>query len=350
MTKALQKIVCSLLVGILVVSCEIQPKQPQISKHDIVTNKSKTAVSESMSKALAEFNRGAALLEQYKYVEAAKAFETVLDIVPDWTSARFNLGLAYFNMQVEADAQKYLTLAQEAFEAVLQNQPDHLHARFCLGLYYQYLNENEKALKYFRSVHQDDRNDPHVLYKYAETLISLGLTEDGTKALEKVIDIDPGFISAVYRLATQYQRTRQFEKARSLFARFKELKSAELTGGTYTVLKAYGTIGKYFMALGADNLPLSPIQTSPRNRIIFSPEIKHLDIETSAWKCPGGSISLPGIAAGDIDNDGDLDLCITSFGTDGDVLLWRNDGSGNFKKSTLIAAPIMSAKSKNELR
>ncbi len=335
--NVLQKIRYSLLVGILVISCKTQTKQPRIVQQSPTINKSNSAEYESMSKALAEFNKGAAMLEQYKYAKAAKAFETVLDIVPDWTTARFNLGLAYFNMQAEPGAKEYLTLAHEAFEAVLQSRPNHLHTRFCLGLYYQHLGQNEKALEYFRSVHEDDRNDPHVLYKYAETLISLGLIEDGTKALEKVIALDPGFISAVYRLAAQYQRTKKFEKARSLFARFKELKNAELTGGTYTVLKAYGTIGKYFMALGADDLPLSSIQTPLRNRIIFSPEIKHFDIETSAWKCPGGKISLAGIAAGDIDNDGDLDLSITSFGTNGNVLLWRNDGKGNFNTSTSIA-------------
>ncbi|MCP4258123.1 MAG: tetratricopeptide repeat protein, partial [Planctomycetes bacterium] len=337
MINTLQNIGCSLLVVFVVVSCKTHTKQPRILQQDITKNNSNTAASESLGKALAEFNRGSALLEQYKYTEAAKAFETVLDILPDWTTARFNLGLAYFNMQVKPGAQKYLKLAQEAFEAVLQSQSDHLHARFCLGLYYQHLGQNEKALEYFQSVHEDDKDDPHVLYKYAETLINLGKTQDGTKALEQVVDLDPGFISAVYRLATQYQRTKQYDKARSLFVRFKELKNAELTGGTFTVLKAYGTIGKYFMALGADDLPLSSVQTPLRTRILFSPETKPLGMKTSIWKCPGGTVALAGIAAGDIDSDGDLDLCITSFGTNGNVLIWRNDGSGNFNKSTLIA-------------
>jgi len=92
-----------------------------------------------------------------------------------------------------------------------------------------------------------------VLYKYAETLINLGLTENGTKMLEKVIVLDPGFISAVYRLAIQYQRMQKRDKAKSLFAHFKKLKDTELTGGTFTVLKVYGTVGKYYMALGVQH-------------------------------------------------------------------------------------------------
>ncbi|MHC4582969.1 MAG: CRTAC1 family protein [Planctomycetota bacterium] len=326
-----------MFVVIVVVSCKTQTKQTRKIKQDVTTNNSNTTLFDSLDKALAEFNRGAALLEQYKYANATKAFEAVLEIVPDWTAARFNLGLAYFNMQVKPGAKKYLTLAQEAFETVLESKPEHLHARFCLGLYYQYLGQNEKALEYFQSVHEYDKDDPHVLYKYAETLITLGKTEDGTRALEKVVALDPGFISAVYRLATQYQRTRQYDKAKLLFVRFKELKGAELTGGTFTILKAYGTIGKYYLALGVDNLPLSSIQTHPRSRILFSPETKPLSIETSIWQYFDSTIDLAGIASGDIDNDGDLDLCITSFGNNGDVLIWRNDGKGNFNTSKLIA-------------
>ena len=83
MMKALKKIGCLLLVVLLAVSCKTQTKQPQKLQRDIATNNSNAALSDSLGKALAEFNRGAALLEQYKYAEAARAFEAVLEIVPD---------------------------------------------------------------------------------------------------------------------------------------------------------------------------------------------------------------------------------------------------------------------------
>lgn len=191
--KALQKIGCFFLAATILVSCGTRTEQPRKSKWTLTPKNKKT---------IAEFNRGAAFLEQYKYSEAARAFESVLDAAPDWTAARFNLGLAYINMQVKPGAKSYLELAQEAFETVLQSNPDHLHARFCLGLYYQHFGENEKALVCFRKVYESDSEDPYVLYKYAETLINVGLTEDGTKMLERVIALDPGFISAVYRLAS----------------------------------------------------------------------------------------------------------------------------------------------------
>jgi tetratricopeptide (TPR) repeat protein len=325
MTRVLQIILWSFFAAIILVTCATCNWQ---------TN---TVSPGPLGKAVVQFNRGAALLEQYRYSEAIKAFEKVLNYAPYWNAARFNLGLAYFNMLEDPGATDYLDKAQAMFETVLQSDPNHLHAQFCLGLYHEYLGENEKALEYFRAVYEGDSKDPYVLYKYAVTLISLGHIEQGTKVLEKIVALDPGFISAVYRLAIQYQRTKQYNKAKSLFARFTELKNSELTGGSFTVLNAYGTVGKYFMALSADNLPLSPVKSPMRTRVLFSPELKPLSVETSAWKYSGGTISLPGIATGDIDGDGDLDLCITALGNNGDICLWRNDGVGGFSHHATLA-------------
>ena len=335
--KALQRIGCVLLVGLVFVSCRSQPDQSPDSQRTIASGDTKTTGSDSRVEALAQFNRGAALLEQYKYEEAARAFESVLNTQGDWTAARFNLGLAYFNLQVKPGAKSYLELAREAFETVLQSDPNHLSARFCLGLYHEYIGENKEAAEYFKSVHRGDPEDPHVLYKYAETLITLGLADDGVKQLEKVVAIDPGFISAVYRLAIQYRRIGKRDEAMSLFDRFKELKDVELTGGSFTVLKAYGTVGKYYMALDAEDLPLRPLGTLAHRRVMFSPELKRFGQRTSSWESSGAVVELPGIATGDIDGDGDLDLCITAFGIDGGVWLWRNDGTGQFSHDPALA-------------
>ena len=324
-TKVLQNILWLFFAAIILVTCTTCTWQPG------------TVSPGPLGKAVVQFNRGAALLEQYRYSEATKAFEKVLNYAPDWNAARFNLGLAYFNMLEDPGAIDFLNKSRDMFKTVLQSDPNHLQSQFSMGLYHEYLGENETALEYFRAVYEGDSKNPYVLYKYAVTLISLGHLEQGTEILEKVVVLDPGFISAVYRLAIQYQRTKQYEKAKSLFARFTELKNAELTGGSFTVLKAYGTVGKYYIALGADNLPLSSVKSPMQTRVLFLPELKPLSAETSAWKYSGGTISLPGIATGDIDGDGDLDLCITAFGNNGGVWLWRNDGVGGFSHHSTLA-------------
>ncbi|KPJ75148.1 MAG: hypothetical protein AMS14_04150 [Planctomycetes bacterium DG_20] len=289
------------------------------------------------TRALAQFNRGGALMEQYRYAEASKAYEAVLDLAPAWVAARFNLGVAYFNMHGQRGGQENLDAARQVFETILASAPGHLHARFCLGLYHQHVGDDEKALEHFQRVRQADATDPHAAYKCAEALVALGRNEEGTTMLEHVIALDPGFVSAVYRLALQYQRTGQRDKAMPLFDRFKGLSAEELTGGSFVVQKTYGTAGKYYAVLEADNLPLPSAGAVSGPRIVFSPEPRPLAARSLPWKWTRGSVGLPGVAVGDVDGDGDLDLCLTASGEGGTTSVWLNNGSGGFSAGGVVA-------------
>jgi len=280
-------------------------------------------------KALALFNRGAALLEQYRYSEAAKTFEQVLALAPDWTAARFNLGVACLNLQEKAGAEKQLARARAAFEAVLKKEPGHLHARFCLGLLLQHLGDNKGACQCFAAVYEKDPEDPYVGYKYAETLISLGRDKEAEEVLSRVVADDPGFVSGLYRLARIYLRTKRREKALPLFKRFRELSKLELAGGSFLVQKQYGAVGKYYLALGADNLPLKPPET-PQVRILFSPQVRKLPVKLKRWNSKAGKVGQHGFCAGDVDGDGDLDVCLAGVGENAQCVILANDGEGGF--------------------
>jgi len=287
-----------------------------------------------LGRALSAFNRGVGLLEQYHYSEAVAAFDEALAIAPGWSAARFNQGLAYLNMQESAGARDNLDRAQQVLEAILTDEPEHLHARFCLGLLHQHLGRTEQAAACFEAVHKADPTDPYVTYKLAEVLLALDRAEEGLNLLEAVVEQDPGFISGVYRLALQYRRTRQMDRAAALLKRFAALKKAELAGGTFTVLQTYGTVGKYYRALGADALPLPARDTTVRP-IVFSPDVQDIGPPLAAWACAGGHVRMPGLAAGDIDGDGDLDLCVTGLGDDGAAAILANDGQGHFSQRPL---------------
>ena len=325
------------LAGVAVLLTACRPESaPDAARSDEVAKPSSAiaepaaGLSPSFAQALANFNRGAALLEQYQYTKAAEAFEAVLATAPDWPAARFNLGVAYLNMEGQDRKTDRFDAACQAFDAVLNSNPQSLHARFCRGLCYQHLGDNAKALECFEAVYQRDKDDPCVAYKCAESLIALGRNEDGVKMLERSLQLDPGFVSAAYRLALQYQRTEQTEKADALFQRFKDLSAAELTGGTVSVQKMYGMAGKYYFALGADSLPLPPVGAGPIGRVVFSPEIKRMAAPAAAWAWSGGTVGLPGIAVGDLNADGHLDLVLSGIGGEGSTAAWINDGAGRF--------------------
>jgi Tfp pilus assembly protein PilF len=305
----------------------VQPAKVNVGQDE------KAVVTGTVSQALAEFNRGTALLEKREYKDAVAALEKTLALAPDWTAARFNLGLAQYNLQKP----EHLEAARQAFEQVLAADPDHLPARFSLGLYDQHLGKNAEALACFKAVYERDSGDTYVAYKYAETLLTAGCTDDAVKILETVVEKDPGFNSAVYKLASQYMRNKQREKAVPLFERFNALKEAELAEGAFTVREAYGYAGRYGMALEADSLPLPPRDPPPARPVVFSPQVKPLEARPAAWKWEGGEVHLPGVAAGDVDGDGDLDLCLTGLDDQGTAQLWLNDGSGKFAAGPVLA-------------
>lgn len=305
------------------------------------------APDDRLAEALAKFNRGAALLEQYEYSQAAEAFRAVLETFPKWSAARFNLGVACLNLHGDAKGKGNgaLEQAQQAFQEVLAAEPDHLPARFSLGLAYQELGQSEeslgKALECFEKVAKADPLDPYVAYKCAETLLSLNRNEEGVAMLQRVLELDPGFVSGAYRLGQQYNRIRQTDKGMPLLKRFQELRALELAAGPFTVDRVYGAAGKYYTALGAEGLPLPTRKPQP-TRILFAPEPTTLDVTLKPWKWSGGRVDLPAMAVADLDGNGSLDVVLASAGDEGKAAVWFNDGSGHFTQGPDLADKVVS--------
>jgi len=93
MKRALWIIGHLVFAAVVLTGCESASQSSEGLGGSSGPGRSEPAISEAMESAVASFNRGAGLLEQYKFSAAAKAFEKVLEVVPDWTAARYNLGL-----------------------------------------------------------------------------------------------------------------------------------------------------------------------------------------------------------------------------------------------------------------
>ncbi|GAB6165888.1 hypothetical protein JCM19992_18880 [Thermostilla marina] len=291
------------------------------------------------------FNRGCALLEQYRYADAVAEFEKVLEAAPDWIAARYNLALALLNTQEQQGAKESLARAAAEFQNVLDLDPANLHAWFGLGMYYEHVGDHENAIRCFEKVAQADPEDPHAAFKYAEALASVGKNDEARTWFEKAVSLDPGCTSAVYRLAMLYQRERRRDEALKLFERFKKLNAEELAGGSFTVRKIYGTVGKYYTALDADALPLKPSDVSLPYRVVFSPETTQLPVVCETWQWEKIAVKMAGVAVADLDGDDDLDLVLCGAGSDGATQLWVNDGSGRFAPGEVLTdhgvAPVI---------
>ncbi len=307
------------------------------------------ADSPPYTEVLAEFNRGAVLMEKYEYALAGLAFLKVLKQEPDWSAARFNLALAYTNMVGENNPQKRIGTYEEmsagavsSLESLLKDDPDNPRYLYCLGMIKSYLGDTEEALGYFERVYAQDKDDSFAALSYAKALSSLDRFEEAIPILEPVVERDPGFISAHYVLATLYRRTKNIARAKELLERHGQLIKEELSVGSYVVADKYGMAGKYYLVLGADGHPVPPPQPVPARRILFAPEPRSLAGQAAIWNYEGGAIGLPGVAVADVDNDQDLDLLITGVEAEGQAALYTNDGTGHFSPGAVLADRVVS--------
>jgi tetratricopeptide (TPR) repeat protein len=297
------------------------------------------AADPQLSKDLANFNRGVALLEQYEYAKSVEALTPVVAAHPDWTAARFDLGLALLNNSQNPEALKQ---AEKEFHSVLEREPDHRWALFCLAKLYQTNGNTEKAVECSQKVYQLDQENPYVAYHHAMNLAGVGKTDEAIRVLQPLVQRDPGFVSATFYLGGLYRRTRQPDKAKTLLESYTQRNAKELVAGSFRVADPYGGHGKYYAAIGADGLPIAAARLSPAPKIVFSPDVVKLDVTLKPWKWSGGEVQTPGVAVGDLDGDGDLDLIVCGVGDDGAAVALLNDGKGGFTVGPRLADKAVS--------
>ena len=178
--------------------------------------------SPAWAAALAEFNRGAAHMEKYEYADAARAFNKVLESEPNWNAARFNRGLAYLNMAGANEPSQQLGPTKEmtdtaiaTFEEVVAKDKDYYPAWYCLGILRAFLGKDDQWLECFAKVYSHDPDDPFVAYSYAKALRNVNRNGEAVPILEKIVQGDPGFVSAIHLLSTLYMKSGRWTKRSS---------------------------------------------------------------------------------------------------------------------------------------
>ena len=337
-------------------------------------------------------NIGVALLEQFKYQEAADAFRQALKIDPKLSLARINLGIALFNLP---DLPGAVREAQAAATAA----PDAPQPSYVLGLIAKTQSRTDDAIAQFQRVLKIDPNDVGTNVNLGQIYSQQRKYPEAIAAFRLALAAEPYNATALYNLGQALVRSGQREEGLRATARFQELRQK---GSATTLGTNYLEQGRYAEAVASTGAEPDLVdRATPAVRFTLSPnsfsaptniasrsttttttdpqfgfqltEVLREQImgATVLFDCDGDSdldlfrvtstqrflyrnengtftditnqstafsskqtVTLTGAVAGDFDNDMKPDLFVIGNGT---LSLYHNDGGGKFSDVTRAA-------------
>jgi len=184
-------------------------------------------------------NLGVALLEQFKYDEAAAAFRRGLAIDPSLAIARVNLGLALLYAQDLAGA------AREASEAA-RLLPSTPQPPYMLGLIARAENRDADALRLFLSVQQIDPHDTGTNTNLGQIYLQQRQYTEAVAVLRLAVADEPYNLTAVYNLGLALTRSGRTDEGQRMLERSQALRA---TGYAVTFGTTYLEQGRYAEAI-----------------------------------------------------------------------------------------------------
>lgn len=277
-------------------------------------------------------NIGVALLEQFKYKEAAEEFRRALKIYPSLALARINLAIALYNVP---DLESALREAKAAEAAGASPQVYYL-----LGLIAKTQNRTADAIAAFKRVVEIDPRDPGANINLGQLYSQQRNYTDALTLFRAALDAEPYNVTAVYNLGITLTRAGQREEGAQRMQQFQKLREA---GYGTTLGQNYLEQGRYAEAISSTGAEADLVSTATPDVTFadatsasFQPGAKATSssaaffgrsIKASEWNdatrrdllaSRGGAVTLF-----DFDGDGDLDLF--EIGANAERL-YRNDG------------------------
>jgi Tfp pilus assembly protein PilF len=265
--------------------------------------------SEGQSSEAARLNSiGVAYMNQQRFADAQKQFESALKSQPDYLLAKLNLGISLLSQQKSEDARKAL---QEAAEKL----PGDPYAWYNLGLVYKDISEQEKAIEAFQHVTEIAPTEPDAFYFIGYLNTQLQKYDAAIAAFQSALAVFPFHASAEFGLARAYQRKGDAENAREHLQKFQKITSQHL-GTPFGA--GYGDQGKFSLAEYSKNGLLKAPAAIP---VTFVPQ------SIAAGPSSGACFF-------DYDGDGKPDLLLVSAAENGSPRLLHNGGDGKFEDKT----------------
>lgn len=182
-------------------------------------------------------NRGVGLMEQFDYVAAAKEFERVMLMAPDWSPGHVNLGIALLNI---TDPPIHHERAMKIFREVLSREPDNPHAHFSLGIILHHHGNFREAHPHFVATTRIDPADGNAWFFRGDTLQDESDLEKKKECFDRAYECDPNLRRAIYGRFDLLRKTVHANKANAAIKLFNDLNR------TYDPEKrVYGELGYY---------------------------------------------------------------------------------------------------------
>ena len=293
-------------------------------------------------------NLGVALLEQFRYPDAAAAFRQALGLDASLAIAHLNLSLALLYAQDLEGA------AREANEAA-RLLPSAPQPPYVLGLIARAENRNEDAVRFFERVRQIDARDVGATVNLGQIYLQDGKFAEAIAVLRSAVADEPYNVTAAYNLGLALTRAGQRDDGQRMLEGSQTLRTR---GYAVTFGTSYLEQGRYAEAIastGAEpdlvdattplaaltpvtlgtvtpatpGTPAGAAPSSPFGRSFSAADLTADGVRRLAASLGGGLTLI------DFDGDGDLDLFATS---PDQQRLFRNDGRGGAEWTDVTAA------------
>ena len=277
---------------------------------DSGARRARAAGAACICQPLGEFNRGAALLEQYNYSAAAKAFEAVAETPAGLGRRPIQPGPGLLEHAGRGGEDGPVRCGPRRPAGGIEAEPQAVFTPASASACTTSTSaRTPRPWSVFEAVARHDPRRPGGDLQVRRGPGRTGPQRRGDPGLRADDQARPGVHLRRLPPGLALSADRPGGKGRSVFERFKDLNAVELTGGMFTVQDTYGMAGKYYLALGADSLPLPRPAPAARRRILFSPDVEAARRpRRPRGNGAAGPSALPGLAAGDLSGHGRLDL------------------------------------------
>jgi cytochrome c-type biogenesis protein CcmH/NrfG len=256
-----------------------------------------------------ENNLGVALLEQFRFADAALAFKRALAKDPSLLPAGINLAIAQLYVPD-------IPAARQAAEEALKAAPDAPQPNYLLALIARSEGRAEEALPYIRKVLEKDPKDLGANVTLGQVYLQMRQFDDAVAVFRVAVAAEPYNVSAAYNLGVALTRAGKREEAQEAMARFQKLRDS-----------AYkSALGSNYMEQGRYAEALASTGAEPEAVDARTPAVKFVGDDTAA---EGGAT----IVLADLDGDGALDAVLAGSGG---LRVLRNEG-GRFADATAKA-------------